>query len=76
MEESENIGGFPLMGRKFIEFREFDRSLKHELGFKDPVCYLCLPCTVVASVTQEIAYLIAAILLILHFLSLNSLYSV
>ena len=38
-------GVFPKWSRTFIEFSEFresDKSLKHELGqLKDHVCYLC-----------------------------------
>ena len=46
--------------RKFSElgeFREFNKSLKHELDqFEDPVCYLCLAGTVVTFwyPTQEV----------------------
>ena len=43
---------------EFSEFRESDKSLKHELGsIKDPVSYMCLAGAVVASwsLTQEVA---------------------
>ena len=49
------------MEQDFIEFNEFkesDKSLKHELAsIKDPLCYLCLAGAVVASLslTQEVA---------------------
>ena len=41
-----------------IEFREYVKSLKHELAqFEDPLCYLCLAGTVVGSwsLIQEVA---------------------
>ena len=35
---------------EFSEFRESDKSLKHELGqFKDPIAHICLAGAVVAS---------------------------
>ena len=52
------IGVFPKWSRTFTEFRESDRSLKHELGsIKDPVSNMCLAGAVVAcwSLTQEVA---------------------
>ena len=42
---------------EFSEFKESDKSLKHELGaIKDPVSHMCLAGTVVASwsVTQDV----------------------
>ena len=55
---------YPEVKQKFSEFNEFresDKSLKHELGsIKDPVSYMCLAGAVVASwsLTQEVAGLI------------------
>ena len=43
---------------EFSECRKSEKSLKHVLiEFKDPLCYQCFSCTVVASIflTQEIA---------------------
>ena len=43
---------------EFSDFRETDKSLKHELDqFKDPVSHMCLAGTVVApwSLAQEVA---------------------
>ena len=63
------------MNQKFSEFSEFGescKSLKYErVQFKDPLCYLCLAGTVVASwsLTQEVASWNI-------FLSLNSVNSV
>ena len=57
-----NNGVFPKLSRTFSEFSEFresDKSLKHELGsiYKDPVSHMCLVAAVVASwsLTQEVA---------------------
>ena len=50
---------FPLeIGKKFSEFKESNKSLKHELvQFRYPLGYLCLAGAVVASwsLTQEVA---------------------
>ena len=46
------------MKRNFSEFRESDKSLKHDLGhFKDPVSLMCLVDAMVASwsLTQGMA---------------------
>ena len=46
------------MEQEFIEFRETDKSLKHELAqFKNHVSHMCLPSVAVASwsLTQEVA---------------------
>ena len=46
------------MEQDFSEFRESDKSLKHESGsIKNPVSHMCLAGTVVAScsLTQEVA---------------------
>ena len=66
------------MERKFAEFVESDKSPKHWGQFKDPLCYMHLPSTVVASLSlaKEIAGSNTAILFILIFLSLNPLNSV
>ena len=47
---------FFLNGSEFREFRESDTSLKHELGWIYPLCYLCLNGPVVAflSLIQEV----------------------
>ena len=48
----ENLS-FLLMEQKFSEFRDSDKSLKHELEFKDPVFHICLAGTVVGSQSLE-----------------------
>ena len=58
---NNNNGVFPKWSRTFTEFSEFretDKSPKHELGsIKDPISHMCLAGTVVAcwSLTQEVA---------------------
>ena len=52
------------MEQEFTEFRESNKSLKHE--FKDPVSHMCFAGTMVASwsLTQEVAgWQISALLL-------------
>ena len=61
LQRCKDNGVFPKWSRTFAEFsdfRETDKSLKHELDqFKDPVSHMCLAGTVVApwSLAQEVA---------------------
>ena len=61
---------FPYMEWKFCEFGEFkesDKSLKHEIEFKNPLCYLCLATSVVTSWSLTQGWQVRIILSVINF---------